>query len=107
LRCKREECNGPIKPNITFFGEPLPQTFFEAWDKISNAPKNDQRIFPEKNPEPKYPDGGCDLMIIIGTALAVKPFANTIHKVKKSCPQVLINLENTARSKIDFHDLEN
>lgn len=39
-------CDGPIKPDITFFGEPLSIGFFDAWDKISNAPKFDQRIFP-------------------------------------------------------------
>jgi NAD-dependent histone deacetylase SIR2 len=30
LRCSKETCNGPIKPDITFFGEGLPKNFFEA-----------------------------------------------------------------------------
>jgi len=34
---------------------------------------------PEENPELMYEDGGCDLMIIIGTALAVNPFALTVN----------------------------
>ena len=29
-------CKGPIKPNITFFGEGLPKEFFTAWDKIED-----------------------------------------------------------------------
>ena len=29
-------CKGPIKPNITFFGEGLPKEFFAAWDKIED-----------------------------------------------------------------------
>ena len=27
VRCKRGDCNGPIKPDIVFFGEQLPETF--------------------------------------------------------------------------------
>ena len=28
LRCAKPGCNGPVKPDITFFGEGLPQSFF-------------------------------------------------------------------------------
>ena len=34
LRCGKDGCNGPVKPDITFFGEKLPSEFFEAWGKI-------------------------------------------------------------------------
>jgi NAD-dependent SIR2 family protein deacetylase len=27
-RCEKEDCDGPIKPDITFFGEGLPDCFF-------------------------------------------------------------------------------
>ena len=96
LRCseidEKEACGGPIKPNITFFGESLPVEFFNSWDTIQS----------------EEPEGGCDLLIVIGTSLAVKPFSLTLDKVSKSCPQVLINLENTeSKGGPDFEDLEN
>jgi len=49
--------------------------------------------------------GGCDLMIVIGTALAVFPFSGTVDLVPKDCPQVLMNLENTEESGYDFTDV--
>jgi len=33
-KTNKGKCNGPIKPNITFFGEPLPGDFYDAWYKI-------------------------------------------------------------------------
>jgi len=64
-----------IKPDITFFGEALPDKFYktlysDAMDK-------------------------CDLLIIMGTSLQVGP-ANTIPwHVPKDCPRLLINREPT------------
>ena len=46
-------------------------------------------------------------MIVIGTALAVAPFNNTVNKAKSGCPKVLFNLENTVENDFDFCDLEN
>ena len=37
MRCTQPGCKGPVKPDITFFGEALPKAFFEAWDKIQNV----------------------------------------------------------------------
>jgi len=37
MRCGKVGCNGPVKPDITFFGEGLPPSFFEAWDKIEDV----------------------------------------------------------------------
>lgn len=86
MRCGQvidgEPCQGPIKPKITFFGEKLPQSFVDVLMNIAN----DQ----------------IDLMIVIGTALAVGPFNTIVDKV--ACPQVLINLENTKESGFDFDD---
>ena len=48
----------------------------------------------ELEPKPLFEDGGCDLMLIIGTALAVFPFCATPVQADKSCPKVLINMEN-------------
>ncbi len=63
-RCEEEGCGGPVKPDIVFFGEGLPDKFHRAWEKIKNDGGSE--------------DGGCDLMIVVGTALAVPPFCNTI-----------------------------
>ena len=45
MRCKNKVdgnvCNGPVKPNITFFGEALPKEFFDAVDKIEDPDKED------------------------------------------------------------------
>ena len=52
-----ETCRGPVKPEITFFGESLPKKFMEVYERI---------------------DSECDLLIVIGTALAVNPFASIV-----------------------------
>ena len=97
-------CNGPVKPEIVFFGEPLPKKFHWGWDRIRNKP-----MFPPPTLDgvvpPLFEDGGCDLMIVIGTALAVFPFSATVSMAEENCPRVLINLENTIASGFDFEDL--
>jgi len=70
LRCK---CGGLIKPDVTFFGESLPMSFY-------------LNIFRIKQ---------CDLAIVMGTSLTVFPFASLIGMVPKSVPMVLINNENS------------
>lgn len=66
--CKH--CEGPVKPNITFFGEALPQEFCEEMGKVNNA----------------------DLLIVIGTALAVAPFNGMVDMIPDSVRKVLINM---------------
>lgn len=34
MYCRMEDCNGPVKPNITFFGESLPADFSVAMRKL-------------------------------------------------------------------------
>ena len=81
LRCK--ECKGPVKPDITFFGEGLPAEFIEFMD-----------------PEVLKP---VDLLIVMGTALAVSPFNQLPLILKKTVPKVLFNLENTKETgTMDF-----
>jgi len=48
----------------------------------------------EPDAELKYSDGGCDLMIVIGTALAVGPFNQSVNKIKDRTPCVLFNMED-------------
>ena len=80
LICK---CGGLIKPDVTFFGESLPASFY-------------LNIFRIKQ---------CDLAIVMGSSLTVFPFANLINMVPSSVPMVLINNENsvnTGRNKFLF-----
>ena len=175
MYCKQKniegvECGGPVKPNITFFGEALPKEFFEAVERIEDPyltgkekevlvdftkgmkdqldkmreelaetipvtvaeieqkKIDDQRKKEEKEKKEaeeaaeakrleeeeakrpkkkKFQGGGCDLMIVIGTALAVMPFNSTVHKAKNGCPKILMNLENTDQEGFDFQDIEN
>jgi len=68
-KCKR--CGGVVKPDIVFFGEGLPEDFFDAVPYLEYA----------------------DLLIIMGTSLTVFPFAGLKDRVPKECPRVLINLQ--------------
>lgn len=63
---------GWIKPDIVFFGESLPARYKEL----------NEADFAK-----------CDLLLIMGTSLAVNPFATLINKVKKTVPRVLLNRE--------------
>ena len=72
-------------------------TFWEYKEAQKKKQEELKRNPPVEKPKiegKKYKDGGCDLMMIIGTALAVQPFNNIVSK--SNCPKVLINLENTA-----------
>ena len=61
-----------MKPDITFFGEGLPEDFHEAM-----AGDKDK----------------CDLLIVIGSSLKVRPVALIPSSIPASVPQILINLE--------------
>ena len=81
LRC--ENCRGPVKPDITFFGESLPEEFTEYLDPAALKP--------------------VDLLIVMGTALAVGPFNQLPMKLDNTVPKVLFNLENTKETgTVDF-----
>ncbi|KAL4957958.1 DHS-like NAD/FAD-binding domain-containing protein [Aspergillus filifer] len=65
------ECKGLVKPDIVFFGEALPSSFF------------DNRTLPQQ----------ADLCIVMGTSLSVQPFASLPSLVADGVPRVLINRE--------------
>ncbi|KAL4917465.1 DHS-like NAD/FAD-binding domain-containing protein [Aspergillus aurantiobrunneus] len=65
------ECRGLVKPDIVFFGEALPESFFS------------NRTLPES----------ADLCIVMGTSLSVQPFASLPSFVSEGVPRVLINRE--------------
>lgn len=71
----------PIKPDVVFFGDPMPADFGQSVEELENT----------------------DLLIITGTSLAVHPFASLVHIVPKGTPRILINkyLENTYSFKFN------
>lgn len=64
------ECQSTVKPDVVFFGERLPNRFFQLADQDFSK---------------------CDLLIIIGTSLTVQPFAGLIDNVPSTCPRLMIN----------------
>ncbi|KAI1427435.1 DHS-like NAD/FAD-binding domain-containing protein [Xylaria sp. FL1777] len=69
--CVHEECRGFVKPDIVFFGEQLPNTFF----KNASVPQE------------------ADLVIVVGTSLMVHPFAGLPRLARDSVPRLLLNME--------------
>ncbi|KAK4907350.1 Sir2 histone deacetylase Hst2, partial [Elasticomyces elasticus] len=69
--CVNDMCDGLVKPDIVFFGEALPESFFM------------NRGLP----------ASCDLAIVMGTSLTVQPFASLPSLVGEGTPRVLINME--------------
>jgi NAD-dependent histone deacetylase SIR2 len=69
--CLNPSCAGLVKPDIVFFGEQLPATFFENRDLPATA----------------------DLAIVMGTSLSVHPFASLPQICTEATPRVLINSE--------------
>ena len=83
--CTSNNCNGIVKPDITFFGEGLPRRFF-------------QHIHSDFNQ--------CDLLIVAGTSLVVQPFASLINRVGDNVPRVLVNREPAGEREMDHIDIQ-
>ncbi|KAM7538478.1 hypothetical protein Aperf_G00000063040 [Anoplocephala perfoliata] len=75
--CSKKNCGGVVKPDVVFFGEPLPEKFYTGI----------KRDFPK-----------CDLLIIMGTSLKVHPFCGIVDLVKPDVPRLLINREYNPRT---------
>ncbi|KAJ3063169.1 NAD-dependent protein deacetylase sirtuin-2 [Podochytrium sp. JEL0797] len=65
------DCEGIVKPDITFFGEPLPPRFKERIADLRHA----------------------DALIVMGSSLKVQPFALLPSFVEDNVPRLLINKE--------------
>ncbi|KAJ6262614.1 hypothetical protein Dda_3425 [Drechslerella dactyloides] len=65
------QCGGLVKPDIVFFGEPLPATFVTSQAELEDI----------------------DLAIVMGTSLTVFPFASLPMRVPRGLPRLLINKE--------------
>jgi NAD-dependent SIR2 family protein deacetylase len=71
---------GILKPDIVFFGEGLPEQYHNSINDDKNK---------------------CDLLIVIGSSLKVKPVANIPHMLPKNIPQILINRESLKHMNFD------
>jgi NAD-dependent histone deacetylase SIR2 len=69
--CIVPQCNGLVKPDIVFFGEKLPESFFRN----------------------EHIPAMADLIIVMGTSLSVQPFASLPQFASEGVPRVLINKE--------------
>lgn len=72
-------CGGYVKPCIVFFGEGLPQRFFECWDEDCDEFGNE------------YVNE--TVAIVAGTSLKVHPFASLPEELPESIQRFLVNQE--------------
>lgn len=66
-------CNGLIKPDVVFFGEMLPKSFYEIYQ---NPPK-------------------CDLIIVFGSSLVVQPAASFALMIANKTNSIIVNRDKT------------
>jgi len=64
------KCDEPVKPDVVFFGERLPDRYRKLIDSDLNQ---------------------CDLLIVLGTSLRVYPIASIIEHIKSSIPVIIMN----------------
>ncbi len=76
-----DELIGIMKPDITFFGEDLPDAFYE---NLSSDLKN------------------CDLLICIGTSLKVAPVSEIVRHIPPEIPQLYINKDPVLHCQFDI-----
>ncbi|XP_076841212.1 NAD-dependent protein deacetylase sirtuin-3 isoform X2 [Brachyhypopomus gauderio] len=62
-------CSATVKPNVVFFGEDLPEKYFQH-----------AKDFPR-----------ADLLLIMGTSLQIEPFASLVNTVRPAVPRLLLN----------------
>ena len=71
---------GVLKPDITFFGEGLPNKYNNNIDKDCKE---------------------CDLLLCIGTSLKVQPVSNIVNLIDPKIPQILINRDDVRTNEFD------
>ncbi|KAI9735204.1 MAG: NAD-dependent histone deacetylase sir2 [Cirrosporium novae-zelandiae] len=76
------ESAGAMKPDITFFGEQLPDSFERRFSRHDRH--------------------RCDLLIVIGTSLKVRPVSDIIGRLPPDVPQVYISREPVPIQTINF-----
>ena len=75
-----------MKPDIVFFGEGLPETFHQTMSSDKTK---------------------CDLLIVIGSSLKVRPVALIPTSLPPHVPQILINREPLSHLNFDVELLGN
>jgi NAD-dependent SIR2 family protein deacetylase len=85
-KCPKTINQAIFKPDIVFFGEPLPEDFHKT---ISTD--RDQ----------------CDLLIVMGSSLKVKPVSLVSELLPAHIPQILINRERLSHKTFDIELLGN
>ena len=81
-KAKRGTCGGVFKPNITFFGENIPNKSIKKIEAdIEKA----------------------DALIVIGTSLQVQPVSSIPVRMASGIPQILINRETVRLNKTFEH----
>jgi NAD-dependent SIR2 family protein deacetylase len=85
-KCSKTIHKAIFKPDIVFFGEPLPEDFHKT---IS--------IDRDK----------CDLLIVMGSSLKVKPVSLVSELLPAHIPQILINRERLSHKSFDIELLGN
>ncbi|CAL1545658.1 unnamed protein product [Lymnaea stagnalis] len=85
-RCPSSNQNAVMKPDIVFFGESLPEHFHNQM-----AADKDE----------------CDLLIVIGSSLKVRPVALIPNSLPANVPQILINRERLHHFNFDVELLGN
>ncbi|ESS69928.1 putative silent information regulator 2 [Trypanosoma cruzi] len=75
-----DRCGGVVKPDVVFFGESLPDAFFNVFAEITEV----------------------ELLLIMGTSLQVHPFAELAVRVRPDVPRVLFNLERVGGAMFRF-----
>uniref|UniRef100_A0A915KJF1 Deacetylase sirtuin-type domain-containing protein n=1 Tax=Romanomermis culicivorax TaxID=13658 RepID=A0A915KJF1_ROMCU len=82
----QEESFCVLKPDITFFGEPLPKEFHDKLEEHK---------------------GKTDLVIVIGSSMKVRPVSLIPNLVPQNVPQILINREPLSHLSFDVELLGN
>lgn len=89
LTAPRCACGGVLKPDITFFGENLPEAAWEG--ALSDV-------------------GSCDLMLVLGSSLVVQPAASLpAAAARRGVPLVIVNAGETPLDRfaaVRLDDLE-
>ncbi|CAF3379711.1 unnamed protein product [Rotaria socialis] len=85
-KCSKTVQNAILKPDIVFFGEPLPEDFHKT-------------ISVDKDK--------CDLLIVMGSSLKVKPVSLVSELLPAHIPQILVNRERLPHKSFDIELLGN
>jgi NAD-dependent deacetylase sirtuin 1 len=85
-KCSKSIHRAILKPDIVFFGEPLPEDFHKT-------------ITIDRDK--------CDLLIVMGSSLKVKPVSLVSELIPAHIPQILINRERLQHKSFDIELLGN